>query len=130
MGRLPSNRLTKHQVLVDYLLRYFQQRLLNARGRERFRITLIDGFCGGGLYQIEDTGELVAGSPLRILRAVEEASFTINQGRPKQILFDVQFIFIDKDRKALNHLQEQAASAKARSQSTKAELEQTNSFQK
>lgn len=98
--------MTKHQVLVDYLIRYFQQRLLNARGRERFRITLVDGFCGGGRYHLKATGELVLGSPLRMLKAVEEASLRINQDRPKPILFDVQFVFVDKDKKALGHLRE------------------------
>ncbi|WP_321945234.1 three-Cys-motif partner protein TcmP [Paraburkholderia sp. J10-1] len=105
-AELEAHSLTKHQVLVDYLIRYFQQRLLNARGREHIRITLIDGFCGGGRYQLKGTGELVLGSPLRMLKAVEEASFRINLDRPKHINFDVQFVFIDKDKKALNHLSE------------------------
>ncbi|QWF11180.1 three-Cys-motif partner protein TcmP [Ralstonia solanacearum] len=96
--------LTKHQVLVDYLIRYFQQRLLNARGRDRIRITLVDGFCGGGLYRLEDSGELVVGSPVRILQAVEEASLKINQDRSKHVLFDVRYVFIDKDKRALSHL--------------------------
>ncbi len=105
-AELEPHSLTKHQVLVDYLIRYFQQRLLNARGRERIRITLIDGFCGGGRYQLKGTNELVLGSPLRMLRAVEEASFKVNQDRPKLVNFDVQFVFIDKDKKALGHLRE------------------------
>lgn len=54
-AELEPHSLTKHQVLVDYLIRYFQQRLLNARGRDRFRITLVDGFCGGGRYQVNGT---------------------------------------------------------------------------
>lgn len=103
-AELEPHSLTKHQVLVDYLIRYFQQRLLGARGRDKIKITLVDGFCGGGLYHVQGTAELVDGSPLRILQAVEEASLKINLERPKQILFDVQFIFIDKDKKALSHL--------------------------
>ncbi|WP_126221036.1 three-Cys-motif partner protein TcmP [Burkholderia vietnamiensis] len=105
-AELEPHSLTKHQVLVDYLIRYFQQRLLNARGRDRFRITLVDGFCGGGRYQVKGTGELVLGSPLRLLQAVKEASFKINEDRPKAILFDVRYVFIDKDKKALGHLRE------------------------
>ncbi|CAL8477413.1 three-Cys-motif partner protein TcmP [Caballeronia sp. S22] len=105
-AELEPHSLTKHQVLVDYLIRYFQQRLLNARGRERIRITLVDGFCGGGRYQVKGTGQLVLGSPLRMLRAVEEASIRINQERPKAVLFDVQFVFVDKDKNALGHLRE------------------------
>ncbi|WP_316151019.1 three-Cys-motif partner protein TcmP [Cupriavidus sp. BIC8F] len=105
-AEIAPHSLTKHQVLVDYLIRYFQQRLLNARGRDRIRITLVDGFCGGGLYQLADSGALVDGSPVRMLQAVEEASLKINQDRLKRVLFDVQFIFIDKDKKALSHLRE------------------------
>lgn len=103
---LDEHSLTKHQVLVDYLERYFHQRTLNAPGRERFRITLIDGFCGGGLYQLRESGELVAGSPLRMLEAVEAASARVNVGRSKPIILDVQFIFVDKNRTALQHLRE------------------------
>lgn len=105
-AELEPHSLTKHQVLVDYLLRYFQQRLLNERGRERFRITLIDGFCGGGRYLLKGTNELVLGSPLRMLKAVEEASFNINQNRSKPILFEVQFVFVDKNKEALNYLRD------------------------
>jgi len=105
-AEIAPHSLTKHQVLVDYLIRYFQQRLLNARGRDRIRITLVDGFCGGGLYQLETSGTLVDGSPVRMLQAVEEASLKINQDRLKHVLFDVQFVFIDKDKNALSHLRE------------------------
>ena len=76
-----DHSLTKHAVLVEYLKRYFEQRTLNARGRERFRITLVDGFCGGGQYVLKSSGELVDGSPLRVLNAVEEAQALINHNR-------------------------------------------------
>ncbi len=69
-------------------------------------MTLVDGFCGGGLYYLEGTSQLVDGSPLRMLQAVEEASRMINRERPKKILFDIQYIFIDKDPRALNHLRD------------------------
>ncbi|MCA8273604.1 three-Cys-motif partner protein TcmP [Burkholderia sp. AU30280] len=105
-AELEPHSLIKHQVLVDYLIRYFQQRLLNARGRDRIRMTLVDGFCGGGLYYLEGTGQLVDGSPLRMLQAVDEASRLINLERPKQVLFDIQYIFVDKDTKALSHLRD------------------------
>ena len=49
-AELDAHSLTKHAVLVEYLKRYFEQRTLNARARDRFRITLVDGFCGGGAY--------------------------------------------------------------------------------
>jgi three-Cys-motif partner protein len=103
-AELDAHSVTKHDVLVGYLLRYFEQRTLNARGRERLRITLVDGFCGGGLYTVRGKHQEVLGSPLRMLAAVEEARVLINLGRTKPILLDVQYVFIDKDVRALAHL--------------------------
>ena len=103
-AELDAHSLTKHEVLVGYLLRYFEQRTLNARGRERLRITLVDGFCGGGLYTIRGKQQEVLGSPLRMLAAVKEARILINLGRTKPIELDVQYVFIDKDARALSHL--------------------------
>jgi three-Cys-motif partner protein len=103
-AELDAHSLTKHDVLVGYLCRYFEQRTLNARGREVFRITLVDGFCGGGLYTVRGTGAEALGSPLRMLDAVAEARIKVNAGRTKPLELDVRFIFIDKDERAVAHL--------------------------
>jgi three-Cys-motif partner protein len=103
-AELDSHSLTKHEVLVGYIIRYIERRTVNSRAMERFRLTLIDGFCGGGLYKLRETGETVLGSPLRILKAVEEAAFLINLDRPKKVELDVQYVFIDKDKHAVDHL--------------------------
>jgi three-Cys-motif partner protein len=103
-AELDAHSLTKHDVLVGYLCRYFEQRTLNARGRDVFRITLVDGFCGGGLYTIRGTGAEALGSPLRMLDAVAEARIKVNVGRTKPLELDVRFIFIDKDERAIAHL--------------------------
>ena len=103
-AQVDPHSVTKHDVLVGYLIRYFEQRTLNARGRERLRITLVDGFCGGGLYTLKGRGVEVLGSPLRMLRAVEEAGVRINANRTKPIELDAQYVFVDKDVRALSHL--------------------------
>lgn len=103
-AEIDPHSVTKHEVLVGYLIRYFQQRTLNARGREQLRITLVDGFCGGGLYTLKGQVKEILGSPLRMLNAVEEARSLINAKRTKPIELDVQYVFIDKDRRALSHL--------------------------
>lgn len=103
-AELEAHSLTKHEVLVGYLLRYFEQRTLNARGRERLRITLVDGFCGGGLYTIRGQSQLILGSPLRMLAAVDEARILVNKDRTKPIELDVQYVFIDKDASAVSFL--------------------------
>ena len=105
-AEIDPHSVTKHEVLVGYLIRYFEQRTLNARGRDRLRITLIDGFCGGGLYSLRGRGTQILGSPLRMLEAVREASARINAQRKKPIELDVRYIFIDEDARALSHLQQ------------------------
>lgn len=103
-AEIDPHSVTKHEVLVGYLIRYFEQRTLNARGRERLRITLVDGFCGGGLYTLRGRNQEVMGSPLRMLAAVEEARVLINAKRTKPLDLDVRYVFIDKDARALSHL--------------------------
>jgi three-Cys-motif partner protein len=103
-AELDAHSLTKHDVLVGYLCRYFEQQTLNARGRDIFRVTLVDGFCGGGLYTVRGTGHLALGSPLRMLDAVAQARIRVNAGRTKALDFDVQYIFIDKNERAIAHL--------------------------
>ena len=103
-AELDSHSLTKHDVLMAYLIRYFEQRTVKSRSMDRFRLTLVDGFCGGGLYTIRGTVEKVLGSPLRMLKAVEEAIVLVSQDRTKKLELDVQYIFIDKDRHAIAHL--------------------------
>lgn len=104
-AELDTHSLTKHSVLVDYLIRYFEQRTLNARGREVFRVTLVDGFCGGGLYRLKTSNDEVLGSPLRMLDAVQAAQVLINQGRTKPVDLQVQFVFVDQDKTATQHLE-------------------------
>jgi three-Cys-motif partner protein len=104
-AEIDAHSLTKHEVLVDYLRRYFEQRTLNARGRDVFRITLVDGFCGGGLYTLKSTGQEILGSPLRMLAAVEEAQILVNQGRKKPVALQVQYVFVDHDASAVRHLE-------------------------
>src|SRR5436190_10000214 len=81
-GRLPElgdHSEKKLDLLHDYLVLYLQIVLKNTSGKEVQEITLIDGFAGGGIYRSNKLG-----SPIRILKAVEEAEFLINQGREKE----------------------------------------------
>jgi three-Cys-motif partner protein len=101
---LEPHSVTKHDVLVEYLRRYFEQRTLNSPGREEFKITLVDGFCGGGLYKNKMTGQMVFGSPLKMLAAVKEVALKINKVRQKPIEFVIQYIFVDTNSVAINYL--------------------------
>ncbi|TXI24947.1 MAG: three-Cys-motif partner protein TcmP [Roseateles sp.] len=94
----------KHALLRNYLIKYFLT-LFSRLQREQLRMTVVDGFCGGGLYLNED-GKEMPGSPLVILQAIDEARFLVmtRQERRKPIQIDVELICIDECPSALNYL--------------------------
>lgn len=101
----------KHRVLRAYLERYVS--VLTARiQQDSFRLTLIDGFAGGGRYLDSRTKEERPGSPLIMLEAMEQAAENAQKIRTKPFNLDVQYIFIEKDREALDYLQHVLAESK------------------
>ncbi|WP_148218094.1 three-Cys-motif partner protein TcmP [Opitutus terrae] len=90
----------KLELLRDYLVLYLQIVLANAQGKATQYVTLIDGFAGGGVYH---DGRL--GSPLVILRAVEEAAALINIEREKPVSIVPVCYFIDENRGAIECLE-------------------------
>lgn len=58
------------------------------------RLSLIDGFCGGGCYQTEE-GSLTDGSPLLMMRAVRDARALLNLDRRIPRNINVHYSFID-----------------------------------
>lgn len=73
-GPLPvieDHSLAKHEVLRAYLINYLRILALNPNS-EGIRVTLVDGFAGGGQYQTP-AGSIVDGSPLVLLDALKEA---------------------------------------------------------
>lgn len=93
----------KHNVLRGYLEQYFRK-LVSHRAQEKLRLTIVDGFCGGGAYI--DNGHIVDGSPLICLRAARAAEFLINQDRTKKVSFEIAYFFIDKDVHAIRALED------------------------
>src|SRR5690606_34979338 len=86
----------KHGLLRNYLIQYFLT-LVSLPQQEKIQLTIVDGFCGGGLYINED-GREVPGSPLVILDAIKEAAVLVNvrQDRRKPIQIDLELICIDE----------------------------------
>jgi three-Cys-motif partner protein len=95
----------KHALLRQYLVEYFLT-LVSLPQQDRIQLTIVDGFCGGGLY-INESLQEVPGSPIVILEAVQEAEAQINlrQERRKPIDIDVELICVDESRSALHYLQ-------------------------
>lgn len=88
---------TKHAIVEEYVRQYILTLMAPAHIPE-LRLSIIDGFCGGGCYQTED-GDLADGSPTLIMRAVKEARFYLNRRRriPRHINVDYYFIDILPD---------------------------------
>ena len=100
---IQPHSLAKHTVLQSYLAAYFQT-LVNSPNQDVLKLTLVDGFAGGGQYIHDETGELIKGSPLILLDASREAEFLINKNRKKSIKFDIDYFFVEKDQHAYTHL--------------------------
>lgn len=98
---LAQHSAAKLRVIQDYLHRYFDTVAPNPR-QDRLSISLVDGFCGGGTYS--SGGTTVDGSPLLLLRAVEEARTRLNIGRNKLLEIDATFYFVDNEPAAIDHL--------------------------
>ena len=100
---IESHSDAKLRLLEAYLDRYFDIVCAN-RKMDRFRITLVDAFCGGGLFT--HRGEDRLGSPLVMIDAVRRAEERLNRGRRKPLTIETQFIFVDQDDAAIEHLRD------------------------
>ena len=103
---IEKHSLCKHAILKDYLVKYILvcfSATLAYPGRP-WRLTIVDGFAGGGLYEYR--GQEKPGSPLVILQAVKEAkAMLVTQHGRDKVNFDVDIICIEKDAEAAAHLQ-------------------------
>ena len=91
----------KLTVLRSYLHAYFD-RLGVRLARDTFKLDLIDGFAGGGIFQ--DGDEPVSDSPLIMLEESEAAIKRLRQGRTKPLHFDFRHYFLDANAAHIDHL--------------------------
>ncbi|MDD5228503.1 MAG: three-Cys-motif partner protein TcmP [Methylococcales bacterium] len=98
-----QHSIVKHEIIRSYLIKYVQT-LTSSHLQDELKLTLIDGFSGGGIYQHKVTKETVYGSPIVMLEAIKEADFLINQKRLKKLALNVDYFFIDKDKMACDSL--------------------------
>lgn len=90
-----AHSLAKHEVLARYITRYMQVRTRNPT-KDGIKITLVDGFAGGGRYTREDTGASHPGSPLLMMQAMKEAEAEIAGRRRRPFKLDARFVFVEK----------------------------------
>jgi three-Cys-motif partner protein len=99
---LDRHSQTKHNIIEDYVRRYVLKLMAQANIPE-LRLSLIDGFCGGGSYLTEEGG-IADGSPLLMMRAVREARMFLNHERRIPRNINIDFVFVDILQDTTNHL--------------------------
>lgn len=100
---IKPHSITKHNVLRSYLTAYLQT-LAILPHQDELRLTLIDGFAGGGLYRHEITRETVQGSPFVFLESVQEAEALISLKRQKPLQMKIDYFFVEADPTAYEFL--------------------------
>jgi three-Cys-motif partner protein len=79
---IDEHSAAKHRVMRRYVENYIQILCLDPR-REQLRLVVVDGFCGGGVFQ-DSSGVLHPGSPL-ILRTALQAGRACVQTRRSEM---------------------------------------------
>ena len=99
--QIESHSKAKLSVLRSYLRAYFDRLNINPN-RDAFKLDLVDGFAGGGLFL--DNGDPLAGTPLIMLEEASSATERLNRNRIKRLHVDCKFYFVDKKAAHTDHL--------------------------
>ena len=94
LPNLDEHSQAKHRIISDYIQRYVEVYMSNT-SIEGLRLSIVDGFSGGGKYRDILTNETVDGSPFVILNAIKEVEERINKDRIKRRSIDAHYFFID-----------------------------------
>jgi|KBSSwiStaDraftv2_1062776.scaffolds.fasta_scaffold11360_4 three-Cys-motif partner protein len=98
---LDDHSAAKHAVLRQYAATYVEVLTANPR-REVLKLTIVDGFAGGGQYT--RGGIIVPGSPLIALDELVAVEARVNAERTKPIRIDSEFIFVDRKKQNVEFL--------------------------
>lgn len=100
---IDPHSLVKHQIVRSYLERYIQVLMSNVL-IEKLRLSIIDGFAGGGEYTAEDGLSFHDGSPLIALNTIADQQVALNVGRKKPRHVDAKYYFVEKDKGNFGYL--------------------------
>ena len=100
---IEEHSLAKLAVLRSYVSAYID-RLCHGSRRDVFKLDLVDGFSGGGLFL--DGGVEVSGTPLIMLEEAQSAYTRLNATRVKPLRFDLKFHFVDIASDHIRYLRE------------------------
>lgn len=91
---LGTHSVAKHEIFEQYV-RIYIERLTRTPSQTMLNLTVVDGFCGGGLYRLGSAE--VDGSPLRLLVAVKAADEALKAARSKGFTIRADFFFVDEN---------------------------------
>lgn len=108
--RLDEHSAAKHRVLRRYVENYIQI-LCQDPHRDRMRLVVVDGFCGGGIYQ-DEAGLTHPGSPLILREALQCGRAQLHtrraaMGMRKPFAFEATLHLNDIDPDAIELLRQQ-----------------------
>jgi three-Cys-motif partner protein len=87
------------------MVRYWNEgHFLSPDLTRKLKLTLVDGFCGGGRYIMG--ADEVDGSPLRMLTSVERAQVELDAARARGLEIDAEFVFVDANPNHIDFLQQ------------------------
>ena len=89
---IEEHSLAKLAVFRSYVANYMD-RLCQGSRRDVFKLDLVDGFSGGGVFR--DDGAEIPGTPLIMLEEAQAAYARLNEKRIKPLHFDLKFHFGD-----------------------------------
>lgn len=115
LPNLDEHSQTKHLIISDYIKRYVEVYMSNT-SIEGLRISIVDGFAGGGKYNNILTNEIADGSPFIILNAIHDAERSINAGRTKPRHIDAQYYFIDCNQPHISFLRNEIEKSQFKNQ--------------
>lgn len=117
----------KLEVIEQYLDIYFDTVTANRR-METLRITIVDGFCGGGLYQ--KGTETRYGSPFALLNSVNKAKIRVNEKRHKPLDILAHYYFSDANKIHMAALRDELLKSEFASLVDESIILQTGEFEK
>lgn len=100
---IDEHSLAKLDIFEQYVGIYID-RVTRAFGQTQLNLTIVDGFCGGGLYR--HGIEPIDGSPLRLLKAVEDAERKLAATRKTGFTVRADFVFVDENSDHIAYLRD------------------------
>ena len=101
---IQQHSVAKHDVLRAYMIDYIQTLVVSPQ-QDQLRLTVVDGFAGGGIYVHDTTRQTVYGSPFAFLQSAEAAAELLNRGRQKPLVMNIDYFFVELDANAHASLQ-------------------------